>query len=102
MSVDDTGQALQVPVGKGIVSRMFNVFGRSIDGGPGPADVMWRDLPRDPPPFKDRSTKSELFETGIKAIDVLVPLERGAKGGLFGGAGVGKTVLLPEMIRNMR
>ena len=102
MSVDDTGQALQVPVGKGIVSRMFNVFGRSIDGGPGPADVMWRDLPRDPPPFKDRSTKSELFETGITAIDVLVPLERGAKGGLFGGAGVGKTVLLPEMIRNMR
>jgi len=101
MSVDDTGQALQVPVGKGIVSRMFNVFGRTIDCGPAPADVKWRDLHRDPPPLEDRSTKSELFETGIKAIDVLVPLERGGKGGLFGGAGVGKTVLLTEMIHNM-
>ena len=101
MSVDDTGQALQVPVGKGIVSRMFNVFGRTIDRGPEPADVKWRDLHRDPPPLEDRSTKSELFETGIKAIDVLVPLERGGKGGLFGGAGVGKTVLLTEMIHNM-
>ena len=102
MSVDDTGQALQLPVGKGIVSRMFNVFGRTIDRGPALADVTSRDLHRDTPPLEDRSTKSELFEIGIKAIDVLVPLERGAKGGLFGGAGVGKTVLLPEMIRNMR
>jgi F-type H+-transporting ATPase subunit beta len=101
MSVDDTGQALQVPVGRGIVSRMFNVFGRTIDRGPALADVTWRDLHRDPPPLEDRSTKSELFETGIKAIDVLVPLERGGKGGLFGGAGVGKTVLLTEMIHNM-
>jgi F-type H+-transporting ATPase subunit beta len=101
MSVDDTGQALQVPVGKGIVSRMFNVFGHPIDRGPAPADVKWRDIHRDPPPLEDRSTKSELFETGIKAIDVLVPLERGGKGGLFGGAGVGKTVLLTEMIHNM-
>ncbi len=101
MSVDDTGHALQAPVGKGIVSRMFNVFGHTIDRGPVPADVTWRDLHRDPPPLEDRSTKSELFETGIKAIDVLVPLERGGKGGLFGGAGVGKTVLLTEMIHNM-
>jgi F-type H+-transporting ATPase subunit beta len=101
MSVEDTGVALQVPVGKGIVSRMFNVFGHTIDRGPEPPDVEWRDLHRDPPSLEERSTKSELFETGIKAIDVLVPLERGGKGGLFGGAGVGKTVLLTEMIHNM-
>jgi F-type H+/Na+-transporting ATPase subunit beta len=101
MSVEDTGVALQVPVGKGIVSRMFNVFGRTIDRGPDLADVEWRDLHHDPPSLEERSTKSELFETGIKAIDVLVPLERGGKGGLFGGAGVGKTVLLTEMIHNM-
>jgi len=101
MSVDDTGQALQVPVGKGIMSRMFNVFGHAIDRGPEPRDVKWRDLHQAPPPLGERSTKSELFETGIKAIDVLVPLERGGKAGLFGGAGVGKTVLLTEMIHNM-
>jgi F-type H+/Na+-transporting ATPase subunit beta len=101
MPVDDTGHALQVPVGKAIISRMFNVFGEAIDRGAKPADVEWRNLHRDPPPLEDRSTKSELFETGIKAIDVLVPLERGGKGGLFGGAGVGKTVLLTEMIHNM-
>jgi F-type H+-transporting ATPase subunit beta len=101
MSVEDTGYALRVPVGRAIVSRMFNVFGHAIDNGPEPADVQWRDVHHDPPPLEDRSTKSEIFETGIKAIDVLVPLERGGKGGLFGGAGVGKTVLLTEMIHNM-
>ena len=65
------------------------------------ADVEWRSVHRDPPPLARRSTKSEIFETGIKVIDVLVPLERGGKAGLFGGAGVGKTVLLTEMIHNM-
>jgi F-type H+-transporting ATPase subunit beta len=99
--VEDTGKPLQAPVGKGIVSRMFDVFGNAIDNGPEPADVQWRDVHRDPPPLSERSTKSEVFETGIKAIDVLVPLERGGKGGMFGGAGVGKTVLLTEMIHNM-
>jgi F-type H+-transporting ATPase subunit beta len=101
MTVEDTGKALQVPVGKAIISRMFDVFGRAIDRGPAPADVEWRDVHNNPPSLTDRSTKSELFETGIKAIDVLVPLERGGKGGMFGGAGVGKTVLLTEMIHNM-
>jgi F-type H+-transporting ATPase subunit beta len=101
MRVEDTGQALQVPVGKAIVSRMFNVFGHAIDRQPEPGDVEWRNVHRDPPALSERSTKSEIFETGIKAIDVLVPLERGGKGGLFGGAGVGKTVLLTEMIHNM-
>ena len=101
MPVEDTGGPLKAPVGKAIVSRMFDVFGRAIDRQPAPADVQWRTIHRAPPPLADRSTRSEIFETGIKAIDVLVPLERGGKAGLFGGAGVGKTVLLTEMIHNM-
>jgi F-type H+/Na+-transporting ATPase subunit beta len=99
--VTDTGAPLQAPVGRNIISRMFDVFGRAIDRGPEPADVRWRSIHRAPPPLSERSTQSEIFETGIKAIDVLVPLERGGKAGLFGGAGVGKTVLLTEMIHNM-
>src|ERR1035438_9727186 len=101
MPVEDTGAPLQAPVGKKIISRMFDVFGRAIDRQPAPGDVQWRSVHRAPPPLAERSTKSEIFETGIKAIDVLVPLERGGKAGLFGGAGVGKTVLLTEMIHNM-
>jgi F-type H+-transporting ATPase subunit beta len=99
--VEDTGGQLKVPVGKGILSRMFDVFGNPIDRQAAPSDVQWRNVHRAPPPLARRSTKSEIFETGIKVIDVLVPLERGGKGGLFGGAGVGKTVLLTEMIHNM-
>jgi F-type H+-transporting ATPase subunit beta len=101
MAVEDTGGPLKVPVGKGILSRMFDVFGNPVDRQPAPSDVQWRTIHRDPPPLATRSTRSEVFETGIKAIDVLVPLERGGKAGLFGGAGVGKTVLLTEMIHNM-
>ena len=101
MVVDDTGGPLKAPVGKAILSRMFDVFGHAIDRKPAPADVQWRSVHRTPPPLARRSTKSEIFETGIKVIDVLVPLERGGKAGLFGGAGVGKTVLLTEMIHNM-
>ena len=101
MAVEDTGGPLQAPVGKGILSRMFDVFGEVIDRGAALADVQWRSVHRAPPPLARRSTKSEIFETGIKLIDVLVPLERGGKAGLFGGAGVGKTVLLTEMIHNM-
>jgi F-type H+-transporting ATPase subunit beta len=101
MPVEDTGAPLQAPVGKTIISRMFDVFGHAIDRQPAPTDVQWRTVHRTPPPLSERSTKSEVFETGIKAIDVLVPLERGGKAGLFGGAGVGKTVLLTEMIHNM-
>jgi len=101
MPVEDTGGPLQAPIGKTILSRMFDVFGNPIDGQPAPSDVRWRSVHRAPPPLSERSTKSEIFETGIKAIDVLVPLERGGKAGLFGGAGVGKTVLLTEMIHNM-
>ncbi len=101
MRVTDTGVPLRAPVGKNILSRMFDVFGHAIDRLPQPEGVEWRTIHRAPPPLAERSTKSQIFETGIKAIDVLVPLERGGKAGLFGGAGVGKTVLLTEMIHNM-
>jgi F-type H+-transporting ATPase subunit beta len=101
MDVENTNGPLKVPVGKGVLSRMFDVFGNPIDRQAAPSDVQWRSVHRAPPPLAQRSTKSEIFETGIKVIDVLVPLERGGKAGLFGGAGVGKTVLLTEMIHNM-
>ena len=101
MEVEDTGGPLKAPVGKGVLSRMFNVFGNTIDRGAALSNVQWRSVHRAPPPLDRRSTKSEIFETGIKVIDVLVPLERGGKAGLFGGAGVGKTVLLTEIIHNM-
>jgi len=101
MTVRDTGKPLQAPVGKTIISRMFDVFGHAIDRQAEPTDTTWRSVHRAPPSISERLTKSEIFQTGIKAIDVLVPLERGGKAGLFGGAGVGKTVLLTEMIHNM-
>ncbi|MEO7336531.1 MAG: F0F1 ATP synthase subunit beta [Caldimonas sp.] len=101
MPVQDTGAPLQAPVGPGIVSRMFDVFGRAIDRLPAPTDVHGRSVHRAPPALATRSTRSVVFETGIKAIDVLLPLETGGKAGLFGGAGVGKTVLLTELIHNM-
>jgi F-type H+-transporting ATPase subunit beta len=101
MPVHDTGGPLKAPVGKGIRSRMFDVFGNAIDRGAPLTDIHWRSVHNAPPPLAQRSTRSEVFETGIKAIDVLVPLERGGKAGLFGGAGVGKTVLLTELIHNM-
>lgn len=101
MPVQDSGGPLLAPVGRAILSRMLDVFGNTIDRGPALADVAWRSVHHAPPPLVRRSTQSEVFETGIKAIDVLTPLERGGKAGLFGGAGVGKTVLLTEMIHNM-
>ena len=96
-----TGEPLKAPVGPGILSRMFNVFGQPIDRKPAPTDVEWRPVHAAPPSLLRRSTRSEIFETGIKVIDLLAPLERGGKTGLFGGAGVGKTVLLTEMIHNV-
>ena len=101
MPVTGTNGPIKAPIGKGIISRMFDVFGNTIDQRGALEDVQWRSIHHDPPPLNKRSTKSEIFETGIKLIDVLVPLERGGKAGLFGGAGVGKTVLLTEMIHNM-
>ena len=101
MPVRDTGAPLMAPVGANLLSRMFDVFGNPIDRLAPPENVRWRPVHRTPPPLTNRSTHAEIFETGIKVIDVLVPLERGGKAGLFGGAGVGKTVLLTEMIHNM-
>jgi F-type H+-transporting ATPase subunit beta len=95
----DTGDPLRVPVGKDLLGRVMNVFGRPIDmKGEIPGEL--RSIHRKPVPLTEQSTVSEIFETGIKAIDVLAPLERGGKAGLFGGAGVGKTVLITEMINN--
>ncbi|MFT6896301.1 MAG: F-type H+-transporting ATPase subunit beta [Paraglaciecola sp.] len=101
MPVTNTGHPIKAPVGHNILSRMFDVFGAPIDGLPAPTDVQWRSVHQAPPPLDTRSSSSQIFETGIKIIDVLSPLERGGKAGLFGGAGVGKTVLLTEMIHNM-
>ncbi len=100
-SVTSSGAPLEVPVGKEILSRMFDVFGSTIDDGPKLGDLPRKSVHQEPPSLADRRTTSEVFPTGIKVIDVLVPLERGGKGGLFGGAGVGKTVLLTEIIHNM-
>ncbi len=101
MLVEDTGAPLKAPVGKGILSRMFDVFGNVIDRGSALPDLEWRSVHQSAPSLAERSSKSEIFETGIKMIDVLAPLERGGKAGLLGGAGVGKTVLLTEIIHNM-
>jgi F-type H+-transporting ATPase subunit beta len=90
-----------VPVGNATLSRVFDVFGNPIDRQPAPINVEWRSVHHSSPPLARRSTKSEIFETGIKIIDVLMPLERGGKAGLLGGAGVGKTILLTEMIHNV-
>ena len=99
--VINSGKQLTVPVGGNIMGRMFDVFGNTIDKKEPLPETEWRSIHQSPPPLSKRSTQSEIFLTGIKAIDVLIPLERGGKAGLFGGAGVGKTVLLTEMIHNM-
>ena len=97
----DTGSPIEVPVGKRLLGRVLNVFGRAIDNGEPVEGGEWRPIHAAPVPLIRQSTISEVFETGIKAIDLLSPLERGGKAGLFGGAGVGKTVLIMEMINNM-
>ena len=86
IAVEDTGGPLKAPVGKGILSRMFDVFGNAIDRQAAPTGVQWRTIHRAPPALARRSTKSEISETEIKVIDVLVPLECGGKTSLFGGA----------------
>lgn len=95
-----SGAGIEVPVGEAVLGRMLNVFGAPIDGLPSPAAVAHRPIHQPPPPLSERVLRAELLETGIKAIDLLSPIERGGKTGLFGGAGVGKTVLLSELIHN--
>jgi len=98
MTVTDTGAPLSVPVGKGTLGRVFNVTGTAIDGrGDVEHDERWA-IHRHPPKLEDLSSKTELFETGIKVVDLLTPFVRGGKAGLFGGAGLGKTVILTELI----
>ncbi|MCA9027655.1 MAG: F0F1 ATP synthase subunit beta [Planctomycetaceae bacterium] len=98
MELLDTGHPVSVPVGKETLGRVFNVLGDEIDGrGPVNAAERWP-IHRDPPKLEDLSSKSEVFETGIKVVDLLTPFVRGGKAGLFGGAGLGKTVILTELI----
>jgi F-type H+-transporting ATPase subunit beta len=97
----DSGRQIEVPVGKRLLGRVVNVFGEAIDNGEPIDGGERRPIHAEPVPLIQQSTVSEVFETGIKAIDLLGPLERGGKAGLFGGAGVGKTVLIMEMIHNM-
>lgn len=99
--VFDTEHMLTVPVGDKILGRMFNVFGDTIDGGVGIGETERRPIHNHSLPLARRSVDSKVFVSGIKAIDLLAPMERGGKAGLFGGAGVGKTVLITEMINNM-
>src|SRR5690554_4973646 len=100
MPVKATGAPIQVPVGNTVLGRMLNVFGAPIDDQPAPAATVRRSIHQPPPALEDRVIHSDILETGIKAIDLLSPIERGGKTGLFGGAGVGKTVLITELINN--
>jgi len=101
MPVTDTGGPLQIGVGKAVLGRMLNVFGDPVDGLRPLDDIEYRPIRHKGVPLARRQVQSGIFETGLKAIDLLCPLERGGKAGLFGGAGVGKTVLITEMIHNI-
>ncbi len=101
INVTALGTSIQVPVGEEVLGRMFNVIGETIDMLDDlDAKQKWS-IHRDPPPFEEQSTKSEIFETGIKVVDLLAPYAKGGKVGLFGGAGVGKTVIIMELIHNV-
>ena len=96
-----TGAAITVPVGENTLGRIFNVLGEPIDEKPVPTDVEYEPIHRKAPSFEEQATEAELLETGIKVIDLLCPYQKGGKIGLFGGAGVGKTVLIQELITNI-
>lgn len=100
-TVEDQGHPIEVPVGQETLSRVFNVFGEPIDGGQPIQSQFRQPIYHSPPEIRMQKAKSEIFETGIKIIDLLAPFEKGEKAGLFGGAGIGKTVLLTEVIHNM-
>lgn len=101
MQVEDTGRPIEVPVGDKVLGRMFNVFGEPIDRGPKIEVKQKKSIHAEALPLNKRKAGSKIFVSGIKAIDLLAPMERGGKAGLFGGAGVGKTVLITELINNM-
>ena len=99
--VTDTGKAISVPVGRKTLGRIFNVLGNPVDNQPAPEDVERWDIHRPAPEYSELSTSTEILETGIKVIDLICPYSKGGKIGLFGGAGVGKTVLIMELINNI-
>jgi F0F1-type ATP synthase, beta subunit len=102
LEVIDTGRPIAVPVGPATLGRVFNVLGDPIDGlGPIDPSVERRPIHRDPPSFEEQNTQAQLFETGIKVIDLIAPFTRGGKTAIFGGAGVGKTVVIQELIANI-
>jgi len=101
MPVKNTGAPIAMPVGPEILGRILNVVGEPVDDMPPPAAKLYRPIHRSPPAFTEQDTQVQSFETGIKVIDLLAPYPRGGKIGLFGGAGVGKTVLIMELIRNV-
>jgi len=99
--VKATGDSIKVPVGEEVLGRIFNVIGDTVDDGAEFSAKEYRSIHRDPPPFEEQSTKTEVFETGVKVVDLLAPYNKGGKVGLFGGAGVGKTVIIMELINNV-
>ena len=99
--VKATGDAIKVPVGEEVLGRIFNVIGDTVDDAGEFSCKEYRSIHRDPPPFEEQSTATEVFETGIKVVDLLAPYNKGGKVGLFGGAGVGKTVIIMELINNV-
>ncbi len=101
MEAEATGGPISVPVGEATLGRMFNVLGEPIDEKPAPEGVMYDPIHRKAPAFEEQSTATEILETGIKVVDLLCPYQKGGKIGLFGGAGVGKTVLIQELITNI-
>ena len=101
LKVRDTGHPMMMPVGPSTLGRVWNVMGKPVDGGEIPDDVRYYPIHHPAPSFDELTTTTEIFETGIKAIDLLEPYVRGGKTGLFGGAGVGKTVLIQELINNL-
>ena len=101
LEVVDTGAPMKMPVGKGTLGRIWNVMGQPVDGKDMPEVDAWYPIHHPAPSFDQLTTKTEIFETGIKAVDLLEPYIRGGKTGLFGGAGVGKTVLIQELINNL-
>ena len=101
MQVADTGGPITVPVGDETLGRVFNLLGQPIDNGPEVKGAKRNPIHRQPPNFESQSTKVELLQTGLKVVDLLVPFNKGGKIGLFGGAGLGKTVLIQELIRNI-
>ncbi len=96
-----TGAAISVPVGENTLGRIFNVLGEAIDEKPAPTDVEYEPIHKKAPSFEEQATEAEMLETGIKVVDLLCPYQKGGKIGLFGGAGVGKTVLIQELITNI-